>query len=549
MLKRSVGPSPGQSDSATKSAVEAIGSHSDDETAVEVTVNPISIGPGESLNRIKPMAVWVNGTQVAILHLAGKPLHAECVSLVFRTTRSTFKLELRVEANRFDGSCESISIPDFNETDSGCVLEKHLRDPTPVGGGLQSLTQKVEIPRLAVEVQDLVLRVGLPSKTYLHSVSCETIPTALTFKSQGDGCLDIGLELPELDYLIYTTASAFTDELLPLRSHYIARGLASNGVKVGYIPSSRCDEITEVETGLYQIPFARMAQLLPLLAAQAKPGTLLLSSKPDVYALRALEHLNLGGWRSIYEVRDDMEAMNRRGMSQYYSTEFEKYLANHVSKIVCVSAPLAWKMESLRASSGSIRISGNGIEDDRVERFLLDADELLLEPKNQRIVYFGHMFPQRFDVDLLKEIAVSFPEHALDLYGVGADGAIFAEHENVKAHGFVTIDEFLRLARGACVGLLPFHNNPLTFSLSPLKYPQYLLAGLKIASSDVFALRGAPLCFTKKENFLENLNDALAYEVTHQDVQDVRRTLLSMRWSEVVAGYIADDAEFRRCSP
>lgn len=501
----------------------------------EVALPPID--KGQTVGRITPLEVSVNGAPVTVIHVGVKPLHAARIELEFHTSRTTFQLDATIDARRFDGSHHSLTIPGFDCKDEGASLTKHLRNPEPVGDQLNLLVQEIELPRLPKEVEQLHLRLILPSKTRLRTIRNTQVATSKGFgDSYGWGAAEEH-QLPELDFLIYTTAAAFADDLLPLRSHYISRGLARAGFKVGFVPSSKCEMISEVVPNLIQIPFHDLPQLLPKIARQRRRGVLLLSSKPDVHSIRLLESLALSGWKTLYEVRDDMEAMSQKGMSQYYSLEFERYIARRAAKVVCVSDPLKWKMEALGVASANVLTSSNGVDDGLLNDFLLDAREILLEPKDARIVYFGHMFTQRFDLDLVNQLARRLPAHKIELFGIGADPKAFEENENVVLRGFTTIDEFLRQARGASVGIMPFKDDRLTFSLSPLKYPQYLAAGLKVVTTDVHQLRGKPLCFSEQEHFEDNVRAALEYQITTQDVSEVTAYLESHRWNGVVDTY------------
>jgi glycosyltransferase involved in cell wall biosynthesis len=87
----------------------------------------------------------------------------------------------------------------------------------------------------------------------------------------------------------------------------------------------------------------------------------------------------------------------------------------------------------------------------------------------------------------------AFPEIDFDVIGPGLEPADALDFPNVTLHGPLPISEFKEIAQSWDVGILPFRENRLTFSLDPIKYYQYLASGLKIVSADVHALRNRPL--------------------------------------------------------
>lgn len=478
--------------------------------------------------------VFVNGTLAMSLPIESAFLHGTSFSFAFESRRTTFKFECHVKASDCNGTAVTVAIPQAQTDSDGTYVAKHLRDPQSGPSGLHHFSHKLELPSLPERVTTVDLLVQLPSQTTLQSVTANATPVARCYDSGNS--LRSRFDLPDFDYVIYTTAASFDGEHLPLRSHYIARALAAAGYTTGYIPSSKTQECRKVADRLYQFDNSSLKALLSDLCRQKKPGVFIVSSKPDVVALGTMQTLSIEGWKVIYEVRDDMGAMHAKGFSQYYAPEFEKFIATRANLVSCVSEPIAWKLKAFGVQADKIVISPNGVEAELVPS---DLTERLCSTKQRRMVYFGHMYPQRFDKELVKTIAQRYSDYQIDLYGIGCAEDDFRDFQNIRLHGYTSVDDFLRLSRDAAVGLLPFLENPITFALSPIKYPQYLCAGLKVVSSDVYQLRGKPLCFSDcRKTFLENLADALAYTVTTEDARAVSELLYAYRWDATLQTFL-----------
>ena len=258
------------------------------------------------------------------------------------------------------------------------------------------------------------------------------------------------------------------------------------------------------------------------------------SSKCDTIAYRAVSIAKSKGLKVVYEVRDNMEAMSKFGFAKYYDTLIEVEIARMSDIVVCVSEPLRQKLTAWGIESSKIHVLPNGCTEN--ERRMHD-DIRRNPPRNRRkrAVYFGHMFPSRFDYELVSFLAETFAEYHFALYGPG-----LAKRRqlpaNVSHEGQVEHFEFFLRERDSDIGLLPFAMNDMTFALSPLKLGQYYALGLKVVSSDIFQIRDAPLVFSDgSQSFFENFAQAAAYEPTVDDRDAVADYMKINSWSNVVA--------------
>jgi teichuronic acid biosynthesis glycosyltransferase TuaH len=108
------------------------------------------------------------------------------------------------------------------------------------------------------------------------------------------------------------------------------------------------------------------------------------------------------------------------------------------------------------------------------------------------IVYVGALDP-RFDWDALSAMAAAAPTETFRLIGPAA-AAPRDLPGNVVLVGAVPYASVPPLLRSAAVGILPLTNDPLNASRSPMKFYEYLAAGLHVVASHTptLAVRDAP---------------------------------------------------------
>lgn len=102
------------------------------------------------------------------------------------------------------------------------------------------------------------------------------------------------------------------------------------------------------------------------------------------------------------------------------------------------------------------------------------------------IGYFGAI-AEWFDVELVKKLALRFPDCELTLVGndtVGADRAL-AHLPNVRLLGEKPYAELPHYLHGFDVCLLPFQRIPLTLATNPVKVYEYLCAGAEVVCTDL----------------------------------------------------------------
>lgn len=101
----------------------------------------------------------------------------------------------------------------------------------------------------------------------------------------------------------------------------------------------------------------------------------------------------------------------------------------------------------------------------------------------QSAVYVGR-FNQWFDFDLLSAAADCLPDWQIDLYGTPPRGRVRKIRPNVEFKGYLPYANLPKVLKGYQVGLIPFTGDErLMQAIDPLKFNQYLAAGLGVAST------------------------------------------------------------------
>jgi glycosyltransferase involved in cell wall biosynthesis len=113
-------------------------------------------------------------------------------------------------------------------------------------------------------------------------------------------------------------------------------------------------------------------------------------------------------------------------------------------------------------------------------------------PKDQlditrpRLGFFG-VIDERFDIDLIREIAERRPDWQLVLIGpvVKIDPSILPKLTNIHYLGSKTYLELPEYLSGWDLALIPFLLNESTRYISPTKTPEYLAAGIPVVSTPI----------------------------------------------------------------
>ncbi len=339
--------------------------------------------------------------------------------------------------------------------------------------------------------------------------------------------------------IIYSTsAGPFRDDVLRLRPHYLSENFGRLGYNVKYIPLSDTLSSAHPKPGITQVRRSEfLLEVQKILHSPGKPGVFICSSLCDSPTFLMLDMLKDRGWTIVYEVRDDPEGMKAAGAGygKWYNSYLERRICRLADVILTVSGPLRDRAIAFGGREASTFVLPNGLEQEAFKHVDTNWSDVAINVRKSRrnkVGYFGHMFGGRFDADAVVQAARALPNIEFELIGPGLHDPEQLSLPNVKLFGQRSIQEFYEISASWDVGILPFKTNRITFSLDPIKYYQYLAAGLKVVSSDVHNLRGAPLTYlySADKPLSTRITEALETPVRESDADIVRSYLGGTTW-------------------
>lgn len=112
-------------------------------------------------------------------------------------------------------------------------------------------------------------------------------------------------------------------------------------------------------------------------------------------------------------------------------------------------------------------------------------------------VFAGNLTPGKVDFNLLTKVADAGVEVMLAgpyrIDGVKGGDALerLLNHPKVTYHGNLAPNELALLLNSCTVGLIPYHQNPYTLGVFPMKVYEYLASGLSVVATPLPSLLGA----------------------------------------------------------
>ncbi len=215
------------------------------------------------------------------------------------------------------------------------------------------------------------------------------------------------------------------------------------------------------------------------------------------YMLEAIEDLAVGAL--VYHCVDDLAQVPGIDADAFNAQEIRLL---RQCNTVFVTAPAL--LEKCKPFNENTYYFSNVVDEKHFGK-ALEGTELPAEVAaipEPRIVYHGVLSDFKIDFSLLLELARLRPDWQLVLIGTEREGqsnplvSRLRNLPNVHFLGYCSPDELPYYLRGMRVGLLPSLINAYTRGMFPMKFYEYLAAGLPVAST--------PLDFTKESlRFLE----------------------------------------------
>lgn len=349
-------------------------------------------------------------------------------------------------------------------------------------------------------------------------------------------------------------ASATWASPLPLNVHQVARRLAARGHPVLFVESTglrvpspfrsghdrkrilrRLRDLWRgargVAPGLHvlsplALPGARSPWLRRLslwaLAYQVRRGARRLEmDTPVLWAFLPTAMASITALRPrlvVYHCVDHYAA--NPGVDADWVAELEAALLERADLVLGTSAPLVQRLAQVRTDA---RLVENVAD---VALFRRAVDESLAEPQTlaslsrPRAIYTGNLARYRIETSWLEQLARSIPE--LQLVFVGPQGLgerdslPLTDLPNTHLIPAVPAAELPRHLQFCDVALIPFQDNEHTRSSFPLKFWEYVAAGLPVVSRDLASLHptaegmeGVWLA-QDAESFVRGVREALA---------------------------------------
>lgn len=112
--------------------------------------------------------------------------------------------------------------------------------------------------------------------------------------------------------------------------------------------------------------------------------------------------------------------------------------------------------------------------------------------RGRRLIFVGAVNALKVDIQSLFELAGKLPDDTLmlagPLRGNPADWSDLERMSNVRLVGEIPYAELPALMQGADAALIPYHLSQLTASIFPMKFYEYMAAGLPVVASRLPAL-------------------------------------------------------------
>jgi len=173
------------------------------------------------------------------------------------------------------------------------------------------------------------------------------------------------------------------------------------------------------------------------------------------------------------------------------------------------------------------------------------AREITVQPDDQkdiphpRLGFFG-VIDERFDVDLLAQVATARPEWQFVIIGpvVKIEDDVLPRNQNIHYLGSKKYQELPSYLAGWDVALLLFARNDATRFISPTKTPEYLAAGKPVVSTSIrdvvrpYGQEGLVSIADTPDDFIQTVERILAEKERTEWLARVDSFLKEMSWDE-----------------
>lgn len=345
---------------------------------------------------------------------------------------------------------------------------------------------------------------------------------------------------PDDDLLIiHTTAGAIRDgNTLLLRSNRLALSLSERGWKVVFVPFSGFasqDAEWVISRSLLQVPNTRLASVVSQMLARCTSGrkVYLCSSRTDVSAIALQNRLQDHGWKTVYEIRDDMEEFQRVGYSRWYRAALEERFSREADGVIATSPRLAERV-SIIAEREDVELIPNAAPDVFIKatagmRNVQHFEAIRTKPI---VGYLGHLTNSWFDWLGVLEMMRQLPKISFEIIGHGMPETVHLPI-NAQYLGAMGHSEALPTMSRWRVGIIPFTESRLTYGVDPNKLYEYVALGIRTVSAPMGRVVDAPgaAVYSSVDEFTELVDTAAAIEPTADYYHRCEEFLAESSWS------------------
>lgn len=196
---------------------------------------------------------------------------------------------------------------------------------------------------------------------------------------------------------------------------------------------------------------------------------------------------------SVYHCVDEITA--QPGMPSETIKEKEKFLVEHVD-VVFVTAPKLY--ETRKIWNKNTFYYSNVADYEHFSQAMIEQTKIpedLLKIETPRLGFIGAISGYKVDFNLLHDVATSHPEWSIVLIGEVGEGDPWTDVSelrklpNIHFMGPRSYNVLPNYMKGFDVALLPNNINEYTDSMFPMKFFEYLAAGLPVVSVPLKAIK------------------------------------------------------------
>jgi len=211
----------------------------------------------------------------------------------------------------------------------------------------------------------------------------------------------------------------------------------------------------------------------------------------------------------IYDKIDDWDSQLGE---PWFDVQRELELVRYASCLVASSPKLARELRDI--SAREVSYIPNAVNAEVFRPSVEYSRPSDLPSTGPVLVYVGALWGGWFDWELLAQVASNYPSATIVLIGDVRSPTI-ALGPNVRFLGLKAQTELPAYLANAQVGIIPWFEDKVTQSTSPLKVYEYLSMGLPVVTPDLEAIPEDPLVYRARDRaeFVERVGEALVATV------------------------------------